>query len=86
VPRTLPGARPTLTAEDGVVSSDPLTPGARVRESVLYPGSVIEPGARVERSVVLPGARVSACAELRDTIVLPGEQLTRPRSGLADLA
>jgi len=53
---------------------------------VLYPGSVIEPGARVERSVVLPGARVSACAELRDTIVLPGEQLTRPRSGLADLA
>jgi glucose-1-phosphate adenylyltransferase len=86
VPRTLPGARPTLTAEDGVVSSDPLTPGARVRESVLYPGSVIEPGARVERSVVLPGARVSAGAELCDTIVLPGEHLTRPRSGLADLA
>jgi valienol-1-phosphate guanylyltransferase len=57
-----------------------------VHESVLYPGSVIEPGARVERSVVLPGARVSACAELCDTIVLPGEQLTRPRSGLADLA
>ncbi|HEV2450425.1 MAG TPA: sugar phosphate nucleotidyltransferase [Streptosporangiaceae bacterium] len=83
VPRTLPGARPELTA--GVIASGPLPTGAQMRECVLYPGSVIEPGARAERSIVLPGARVSAGAHLCDTIVLPGEDLTGPRSGLDGL-
>ncbi len=85
LPRTLPGARPGLTVPPGVVSSGRLPAGARVRESVLYPGSVLEPGAHVERSVVLPGAVVTASARLYDTIALPGERLTGPRSGLAGL-
>jgi valienol-1-phosphate guanylyltransferase len=86
VPRTLPGACQKLTGQDGVVASEPLVPGARVRDAVLYPGCVIEPGARVERSVVLPGAQVSAGVRLRDTIVLPGEHLTQSRSGLTGLS
>lgn len=85
VPRTLPGACPELSRPDGVISSEPLPPGARVRASVLYPGCVLEPGASVERSVVLPGARVAARTPVRDTIVLPGEQLSEGRSGLAAL-
>jgi valienol-1-phosphate guanylyltransferase len=86
VPQTLPGAGPELISPYGVIASGPLPPGAHVRESVLYPGSVIEPGARVERSVVLPGARVSAGAELAGTVALAGENLTQSRSGLASLA
>jgi valienol-1-phosphate guanylyltransferase len=85
VPLTLPGARPELFTPDGVIASEPVPPGARVRESVLCPGGVVEPGARVERSVVLPGARVSAGVELIDSVALAGETLTRSRSGLADL-
>jgi ADP-glucose pyrophosphorylase len=86
LPLTLPGARPRLTGPDRVIASGPLPPGAVVRQSVLYPGSVVEPGAEVERSVVLPGGRVAAGARLRDSIVLAGEYLTGSRSGLADLA
>jgi valienol-1-phosphate guanylyltransferase len=86
VPRTLPEARPELISPGGVITSGPLPPGADVRESVLYPGCVIEPGARVERSVVLPGARVNAGASLLDSVALPGENLTRSRSGPAALA
>jgi glucose-1-phosphate adenylyltransferase len=86
MPRTLPEADPKLTVQNGVISSEPLAPGATVLGSVLYPGSIIEPGAQVERSVVLPGARVSARAQLRDTIVLPGEHLVQARSGLADVS
>jgi glucose-1-phosphate adenylyltransferase len=85
-PRTLPGARPELIDSGGVITSEPLSPRAHVRESVLYPGSVVEPGARVDRTVVLPGARVSAGVRLRDTIVLAGEVITRSRAGLAALA
>jgi valienol-1-phosphate guanylyltransferase len=85
VPLTLPGARPELFTPEGVIASEPVPPGAHVRESVLCPGAVVEPGARVERSVVLPGARVIAGAELLDSVALAGETLTRSRSGLADL-
>jgi glucose-1-phosphate adenylyltransferase len=85
LPRTLAGAAPELTGPDGVIASGPRPAGALVRESVLYPGSVIGPGARVERSVVLPGARVSGGVRLRDTVVLAGEHITQSRSGLADL-
>ena len=85
VPRTLPGARPELTGPGGVISSGPLPARAHVRESVLYPGSIVEPGARVEQTVVLPGARVGADARLSGTVVLPGENLTQSRSGLAGL-
>jgi valienol-1-phosphate guanylyltransferase len=84
VPRTLPGARPELTG--GVVSSGPPPGGVQVRDSVLYPGSVLEPGAWIERSVVLPGARVSAGARLSDTVVLADEHVTRSRSGLDTLS
>jgi glucose-1-phosphate adenylyltransferase len=86
IPRTLPGARPELLSPDGVISSEPPPPGAWLRESVLYPGSVVEPGARVERSVLLPGARVSAGVHLAETVALDGEHLTESRSGLAALA
>ncbi len=86
VPRTLPGACPELTGTGDVVASGPLPAGAQVRQSVLYPGSVIEPGTLVERSVVLPGGRVGAGVRLRDTVVLAGEHLTRSRLGLAALA
>jgi glucose-1-phosphate adenylyltransferase len=85
VPRTLPGARPELISPGGVISSGPLPAHAHVRESVLYPGSIIEPGARVEQTVVLPGARVGAEAQLSGTVVLPGENVTQSRSGLAAL-
>ena len=85
VPRTLPGARPVLTGPGGVIASEPLPSRAQVRESVLYPGSIIEPDARVERSVVLPGARVGAGVRLADTVALAGENLTGSRSGLAAL-
>jgi glucose-1-phosphate adenylyltransferase len=86
VPRTLPGAHPSLNGQKGIVSTGLLPRGAAVRESVLYPGAVIEPGVRVERSVLLPGSRVSAGVELCDTVVLPGENLTQSRSGLAVLS
>jgi len=86
IPRTLPGARPELITPEGVITSEPLSPGAHLRESVLYPGSIIEPGARVERSVLLPGARVSAGVHLLETVALAGEDLTESRSGLAALA
>jgi valienol-1-phosphate guanylyltransferase len=85
IPHTLPGARPALAGDQGVIASDPVAPGAHVRDSVLYPGCVVEPGARVERSVVLPGARVSAGTELIDSVALAGERLTEPRRGLAGL-
>jgi ADP-glucose pyrophosphorylase len=85
VPRTLTGARPELTSLGGVITSDALCSDSYVRESVVYPGSMIEPGARVERSVVLPHARVSADVWLVDTVVLPGEHVTQSRSGLAAL-
>ncbi len=86
VPRTLPGARPEMIGTDRVAASGPLSPGTHVRESVLYPGCIIEPGARIERSVVLPGARVSGGVHLRDTIVLADENITESRAGLAGLA
>ena len=86
LPLTLPGARPELVSPEGVITSGPLPSGAHVRESVLYPGSVVEPGARVERSVVLPGARVGAGVELAGTVALAGEHLTQSRVGLAALA
>ncbi len=86
IPRTLPGARPALITPEGVITSEPLPPGAHLRESVLYPGSIVEPGARVERSVLLPGARVGAGVHLLETIALEGEDLTESRSGLAALA
>jgi len=85
VPRTLPGARPTLRFPGSVIASEPVPAGALARESVLYPGSILEPGAEAERSVVLPGARVGAGVRVTDTVVLPGEHLTQSRSGLADL-
>jgi valienol-1-phosphate guanylyltransferase len=85
LPRTLPGARPELSGPGGVITSEPLSPGAYVRESVLYPASIVEPGARVERCAVLPGARVGAGVKLLDTVVLPGEHVTQSRSGLAGL-
>jgi valienol-1-phosphate guanylyltransferase len=86
VPRTLPGGRPKLIGSGGVITSGPLSPGAHVCESVLYPGSTVEPGARVERSVVLPGARVSAGVQLADTVALAGENVTQSRSGLAHVS
>jgi ADP-glucose pyrophosphorylase len=86
VPRTLSGAHPSLNGQRGVVSTGPLPRGTAVRESVLYPGAVIEPGVTVERSVLLPGSRVCAGVELRDTVVLPRENLTQSRSGLAVLS
>ena len=86
IPRTLPEARPELTSPIGVISSGPLPPGAHVRESVLYPGSVVEPGAWVERSVILPGARVSAGVRLAETVALADEDVTQSRAGLAALA
>ena len=86
IPRTLPGARPALISSIGVISSGPLSSGRHLRESVLYPGSVIEPGAWVERSVILPGARVSAGVRLVETVALAGENVTQSRTGLADLA
>jgi valienol-1-phosphate guanylyltransferase len=85
IPLTLAGARPELARADGVIASAPLPDGAHLRDSVLYPGSVIEPGARVERSVVLPGARVRAGVELLDSVTLEGEDVTQSRSGLAGL-
>ena len=57
-----------------------------LRESVLYPGSVVEPGAWVERSVILPGARVRAGVRLVETVALAGENVTQSRTGLAGLA
>ncbi|HEX4059426.1 MAG TPA: sugar phosphate nucleotidyltransferase [Streptosporangiaceae bacterium] len=85
IPLTLPGARPRLVTQEGVITSAPLPDRAHVRESVLCPGSTLEPGARVERSIVLPGARVGAGVELLDTVALAGEHVTQPRSGLATL-
>lgn len=85
LPRTLPGACPELTGPDRVIASGPLPSRACVRESVLYPGTVLQPGARIERSVVLPGARVNAGVQLQDTIVLASENVTDSRSGLAGL-
>jgi glucose-1-phosphate adenylyltransferase len=86
LPRTLPGAQPELTGAGGIIASGPLPAGVQARESVLYPGSILEPGVRAERSVVLPGARVSAGVQLLNTVVLAGEHLTQSRSGLAALA
>jgi glucose-1-phosphate adenylyltransferase len=86
IPRTLPGARPELVIPDRVITSEELSPEAHLRESVLYPGSIVEPGARVERSVLLSGARVSAGVHLLETVALAGENLTESRSGLAALA
>jgi valienol-1-phosphate guanylyltransferase len=85
IPRTLPGARPELAGPGGVITSGPLSSGAYLRDSVLYPGSVVEPGARAERSVILPGARVSAGVQLLDSVALAGENVTQSRSGLAAL-
>ena len=85
-PGTLRGARPRLLTPEGVITSAPLPGRAHVRESVLYPASVLEPGARVERSIVLPGARVAAGVELLDAVALAGEHVTESRSGLATLS
>jgi glucose-1-phosphate adenylyltransferase len=85
VPRTLPGARPELFMPEQVITSEPLPPGVEVRDSVLYPGSILEPGVVVERSVVLPLARVGAGAHLVDSIALPGENVMVSRSGLTGL-
>jgi ADP-glucose pyrophosphorylase len=85
LPKTLDGADPVWLPNPQVIASAPLPERAEVRESVLYPGSVVEPGARVERSVLLPGARVGAGVTVRDTVVLAGEAVTEDRSGLATL-
>jgi ADP-glucose pyrophosphorylase len=85
VPRTLPGASPRLVAgtRPNLLTGDP--PPGCVRQSVLYPGCVVEPGASVERSVVLPGARVPAGVTVRESIVLDGETVTEDRTGLSAL-
>jgi ADP-glucose pyrophosphorylase len=83
VPRTLPGAEPTWLPSEQVITSAALPAHARVRESVLYPGCVVEPGASVQRTVLLPHARVAAGVSVRDTVVLAGETVTADRSGLS---
>lgn len=83
VPRTLAGARPRLDPDTGSLATGPVPPG--VRDSVLFPGCVIEPGATVERSVVLPGARVREDVRLRDAVAAAGEDVRASRDGVADL-
>lgn len=85
MPHTLPGARPAFIRHQRVVTSAPLHPRAHVRETVVYPGCVVEAGARVERCVLLPGSRVRAGAEVSDTVVLEREVIAGARAGLADL-
>jgi len=84
-PRTLPGADPRRLEGDRVITSDPVPVRAQVRETVLYPGCVVEAGASVERSVVLPGARVKSGANVRDTVVLEHETVSGTRSGITAL-
>ncbi|HEX6520288.1 MAG TPA: sugar phosphate nucleotidyltransferase [Streptosporangiaceae bacterium] len=84
-PRTLPGADPKRLEGDRVIASDPVPVHAHVRETVLYPGCVVEAGASIERSVVLPGAKVKSGATLRDTVVLGHETVSSTRSGIAAL-
>jgi len=85
MPCTLPGARPAFVRHKRVVTSAPLPPQAHLRETVVYPGCVVEAGARVERSVLLPGAHVRAGAEICDTVVLQQEVIAGARTGLGDL-
>jgi glucose-1-phosphate adenylyltransferase len=87
LPRTLTGAPPRYDPGLGsLVGGDVDVPdGAAVRSSVLFPGCVVEPGAAVERSVVLPGARVRSGVSLRGAVAAAGEDVTSPRTGLADL-
>jgi ADP-glucose pyrophosphorylase len=87
LPRTLASAPPrflphlgSLVGEGVEVPAD-----AVVRRSLLFPGCAVEPDAVVERSVVLPGARVRAGVHLSETVAVAGEDVTSPRTGLADL-
>lgn len=85
IPRTLPGADPKRVARDLVITSDPVPATAHVRETVLYPGCVVEGGASVERSVVLSGARVKSGTDIRDSVVLEHETVSISRSGITTL-
>jgi valienol-1-phosphate guanylyltransferase len=85
LPRSLPGADAVWLPRQRVIASGPLPERAHVRESVLFPGCLVEPGARVERAVLLPGACVTAGVDVRDTVVLSGEALTADRFGVAEL-
>jgi valienol-1-phosphate guanylyltransferase len=85
VPRTMPGADPKRLEADQVITSDPVPAHAHLRETVLYPGCVVEAGASIERSVILPGARVKAGADIRDTVVLERETVSGTRSGITEL-
>jgi valienol-1-phosphate guanylyltransferase len=87
LPRTLAGAPPRFAPHLGSLigeNADP-PPDAVVRESLLFPGCVIEPGAEVRRSVVLPGARVRSGVRLSEAVAIAGEDVTDSRTGLADL-
>lgn len=84
IPATLPGANVMRFTEVGVLASAPVTRNARVTDSVIYPGCVIEPGSCVERSVVLPNARVTRGSRVCDSIVLTGETIAGERKGIAD--
>jgi glucose-1-phosphate adenylyltransferase len=87
LPRTLTGAPPRFVPRLGsLVGDDVDVPaGAGVASSVLFPGCVVEAGAEVDRSVVLPGARVRAGVRLSGAVAAAGEDVTSPRTGLADL-
>jgi ADP-glucose pyrophosphorylase len=87
LPRTLAGAPPRFAPHLGSLvgeDADP-PPGAVVRSSILFSGCVIEPGAEVRRSVVLPGARVRSGVRLNEAVAASGEDVTSPRTGVADL-
>jgi valienol-1-phosphate guanylyltransferase len=85
LPRTLTGAPPRYAGGNLTGAGVGVPAGADVRASVLFPGCVVEPGATVERSVVLPGARVRAGVLLRGAVAAAGEDVSTPRTGLADL-
>lgn len=85
LPHTLPGARPEYHPGLRSLVSGAPPEGARVHQSVLFGGCVVEPGAVLERAVVLPGARVRAGVRVADSVVAEGEELTSSRHGVADL-
>ncbi|GAA2690501.1 MULTISPECIES: sugar phosphate nucleotidyltransferase [Actinosynnema] len=57
--------------------------GVDLRDSVVFPGAVVEPGALVHGSVLLPGAVVPAGVEARDTVV--DDHLAESREGVTAL-
>ncbi len=52
-----------------------LLAGARVHDSLISDGCVIEPGALVERSVLSPGVRVRSGAVVRESVVLTDAEI-----------